>query len=64
MKHTGPPITLGNATAAPVRLIVWCLGCGQMPLKRLVSLANSGMPSGKNWDGLEERPVNPLSWNR
>jgi hypothetical protein len=24
----GPPMTLGNAAAAHVRLIVWCRGCG------------------------------------
>jgi hypothetical protein len=24
----GPPITLGNAAAARVRLIVWCKACG------------------------------------
>jgi hypothetical protein len=24
----GPPMTLGNAAAASVRLIVWCRGCG------------------------------------
>jgi hypothetical protein len=24
----GPPMTLGNAPAARVRLIVWCLDCG------------------------------------
>jgi rubredoxin len=28
MKHsTGPPMTLGNAAAARVRLIVWCKDC-------------------------------------
>ena len=25
--HRGPPMTLGNAAAAHVRLIVWCLDC-------------------------------------
>jgi hypothetical protein len=25
----GPPMTLGNAAAAHVRLIVWCKACGQ-----------------------------------
>jgi Zn finger protein HypA/HybF involved in hydrogenase expression len=25
--HHGPPMTLGNAAAALVRLIVWCLDC-------------------------------------
>jgi hypothetical protein len=25
--YSGPPMTLGNATAAKVRLIVWCLDC-------------------------------------
>ena len=25
----GPPMTLGNAAAARVRLIVWCKACGQ-----------------------------------
>jgi hypothetical protein len=25
--HSGPPMTLGNAAAACVRLIVWCLDC-------------------------------------
>ena len=25
--YTGPPMTLGNAAAARVRLIVWCLDC-------------------------------------
>ena len=24
----GPPMTLGNAAAARVRLIVWCKACG------------------------------------
>jgi DNA-directed RNA polymerase subunit RPC12/RpoP len=24
----GPPMTLGNATAARVRLVVWCKECG------------------------------------
>jgi hypothetical protein len=29
MKSTpGPPMTLGNAAAARVRLIVWCKACG------------------------------------
>ena len=26
--YTGPPMTLGNAAAARVRLIVWCKVCG------------------------------------
>jgi hypothetical protein len=26
--HRGPPMTLGNAAAARVRLIVWCKACG------------------------------------
>lgn len=26
-RYTGPPMTLGNAAAAKVRLIVWCLDC-------------------------------------
>jgi hypothetical protein len=26
-RYTGPPMTLGNAAAARVRLIVWCLDC-------------------------------------
>ena len=25
--YTGPPMTLGNAAAARVRLIVWCKAC-------------------------------------
>ena len=25
--YSGPPMTLGNAAAAQVRLIVWCLDC-------------------------------------
>jgi hypothetical protein len=25
--YTGPPMTLGNAAAARVQLIVWCLDC-------------------------------------
>jgi hypothetical protein len=25
--YSGPPMTLGNAAAAHVRLIVWCLDC-------------------------------------
>jgi hypothetical protein len=25
--YSGPPMTLGNAAAAKVRLIVWCLDC-------------------------------------
>ena len=25
--YRGPPMTLGNAAAAKVRLIVWCLDC-------------------------------------
>jgi hypothetical protein len=25
--YSGPPMTLGNAAAARVRLIVWCLDC-------------------------------------
>jgi len=28
-KTPGPPMTLGNAAAARVRLIVWCKACGQ-----------------------------------
>ena len=27
-REPGPPMTLGNAAAARVRLIVWCKGCG------------------------------------
>ncbi len=27
-RYTGPPMTLGNAAAASVRLLVWCLDCG------------------------------------
>lgn len=27
MKYGGPPLTLGNAAAARVRLMVWCLDC-------------------------------------
>jgi hypothetical protein len=27
--YTGPPMTLGNAAAARVRLIVWCKECGR-----------------------------------
>ena len=26
--YTNPPMTLGNAAAARVRLIVWCKACG------------------------------------
>lgn len=26
-RYTGPPMTLGNAAAAHVRFIVWCLDC-------------------------------------
>jgi hypothetical protein len=26
--YSGPPMTLGNAAAACVRLIVWCRDCG------------------------------------
>ncbi len=26
-RYTGPPMTLGNAAAAKVRLLVWCLDC-------------------------------------
>ena len=26
-RYSGPPMTLGNAVAAHVRLIVWCLDC-------------------------------------
>jgi hypothetical protein len=26
--YSGPPMTLGNAAAAHVRLIVWCRDCG------------------------------------
>ena len=26
-RHAGPPMTLGNAAAARVRLIVWCKDC-------------------------------------
>jgi hypothetical protein len=29
MKYRGPPMTLGNAAAARVRLIVWCRDCGR-----------------------------------
>ena len=28
MKSTTPPMTLGHAAAAHVRLIVWCKACG------------------------------------
>jgi hypothetical protein len=27
--HRGPPMTLGNAAKAGVRLIVWCRDCGR-----------------------------------
>jgi hypothetical protein len=27
--YHGPPMTLGNAAAAKVRLIVWCRDCGR-----------------------------------
>ena len=27
--YRGPPMTLGNAAAAMVRLIVWCRDCGR-----------------------------------
>jgi hypothetical protein len=26
-RYNGPPMTLGNAAAARVRLVVWCLDC-------------------------------------
>lgn len=26
-RYIGPPMTLGNAAAARVRLIIWCLDC-------------------------------------
>jgi hypothetical protein len=26
--YSGPPMTLGNAAATQIRLIVWCNGCG------------------------------------
>jgi hypothetical protein len=26
--YSGPPMTLGNAPAAHVRLVVWCKACG------------------------------------
>jgi hypothetical protein len=29
MKYDGPPMTLGNAAKARVRLIVWCRACGR-----------------------------------
>jgi hypothetical protein len=29
MKYDGPPMTLDNAAAARVRLIVWCRDCGR-----------------------------------
>jgi len=29
MKYRGPPMTLGNAATAKVRLIVWCRDCGR-----------------------------------
>ena len=29
--YTGPPMTLGNAAKAGVRLIVWCKTCRQVP---------------------------------
>jgi hypothetical protein len=29
MKYSGPPMTLGNAAKAGVRLIVWCRDCGR-----------------------------------
>jgi hypothetical protein len=29
MKYSGPPMTLGNAAKAGVRLIVWCRACGR-----------------------------------
>ena len=29
MKYSGPPMTLGNAAKAGVRLIVWCRECGR-----------------------------------
>jgi hypothetical protein len=29
-RYNGPPMTLGNAAAANVRLLVWCLDCGHV----------------------------------
>jgi hypothetical protein len=29
MRYSGPPMTLGNAAKAGVRLIVWCRDCGR-----------------------------------
>ena len=35
----GPPMTLGNAAAARVRLIVWCKGCGHQVEPDAVEMA-------------------------
>jgi hypothetical protein len=31
MNYSGPPMTLGNAARAGVRLILWCRECGRQP---------------------------------
>jgi hypothetical protein len=42
VKYTGPPMTLGNAAAARVRLIVWCKACGA---RRAVTVSSPISPS-------------------
>jgi len=37
--YSGPPMTLGNAAAAQVRLIVWCRDCGHRVEPASVELA-------------------------
>jgi Zn finger protein HypA/HybF involved in hydrogenase expression len=38
--YSGPPMTLGNAAAARVRLIVWCRDCGHQVEPAPAEMAN------------------------
>jgi hypothetical protein len=49
----GPPMTLGNAAKAEVRLIIWCHGCGSGASVRAPSVFLPG-------DGSRDRGVQPL----
>ena len=42
--YSGPPMTLGNAAPAGVRLVVWCRGCGRQVEPTLAKWSSATAP--------------------
>jgi hypothetical protein len=51
--YRGPPMTLGNAAAARVRLIVWCLDCRHQVEPDPAAMAERGASPWQRTGGTE-----------